>query len=104
LKGSALPRRTPLMLCRSTHCASTSPDLKSESRRRTTGGQLELLVRSGWPATENTFPSATLYLRRSLLSCRINAVGSTRRGGLAVIEYFAIYFAVFTVLTLTLIH
>jgi hypothetical protein len=50
------------------------------------------------------FRSATLYLRRSLLSCRINAVGVDSPRGLAVTEYFAIYFAVFTVLTLTLIH
>ena len=56
------------------------------------------------PRDQKYFRSATLYLRRSLLSCRINAVGSTRRGGLAVIEYFAIYFAVCTVLALTLIH
>ena len=34
----------------------------------------------------------------------LTLLGSTRRGGLAVTEYFAIYFAVFTVLTLTLIH
>lgn len=34
----------------------------------------------------------------------LTLLGSTCRGGLAVTEYFAIYFAVFTVLTLTLIH
>ncbi len=56
-------------------------------------------------AIKKTLTSAALYLPRSPLSCRINTLlRTTRLGGLAVTEYFAIYFAVFTVLALTLIH
>jgi hypothetical protein len=59
---------------------------------------------------QNGRPSKILFrLQRFTSAIRryrvgLTLLGSTRRGGLEVIEYFAIYFAVFTVLTLTLIH
>ena len=67
-------------------------------------GQLELLVCLGSPAIKNIFGLQRFTSAVRCYRVGLTLLGSTRRGGLAVTEYFAIYFAVFTVLTLTLIH
>jgi hypothetical protein len=82
----------------------TGPTVKSASRRRTTGGS-----QSYWYALDGPQSKILFRLQRFTSAVRcyrvgLTLLGSTRRGGLAVTEYFAIYFAVFTVLTLTLIH
>ena len=67
-------------------------------------GQLELLVCLGSPAIKNIFGLQRFTSAARCYRVGLTLLGSTCRGGLAVTEYFAIYFAVFTVLTLTLIH